>query len=144
MKGISVIFVALLLQACVTTPEGPHFTEVEIPVREDKATVIVYRLYSTTGMVWPANFYVGGNKVAKLDNGGFQYIHVEPGVHTISHGTDSNPFHKKVEVSAEANKTYYVSLYRGMPDELKVVEEGKAVEMLSSPGFAHQPFMDTP
>ena len=135
----SIALLTLLSLISCATLEGPKYSELPQTIEQGKARVVAFRVWSGTGGVWPAHFYVDGKLFAELANGGLGYIEVEPGMHRVSTGPASNPTFKSVDITTQAGKVYFVRLVRGMPDTFEEVDDDETVKMLMSSDFRYQP-----
>lgn len=127
MKKVFLIIIPFVLMSCATI-QGPLYSDVDMTIPEGKARIVVYRIWSGTGAIYTAGFFLNGEKVAELNNGGFNYVFVDPGKYVVSHGPDKNPYHKKVTVIATSSgSSYFVGLQRGLPDDIYL---GYSVEFI--------------
>lgn len=109
MNRLAFVIVALCVFGCVAT--GELFKEAP-PPPEGKALIYIYRGSGIAFSVPSAVFYVDGVKTAELNIGGYTWLYVPVGSHTLrqewafGEGSDQT-----LEISAnwEAGKVYYYS-----------------------------------
>lgn len=115
----SVPLIILLLIALVATvaaqepkpatPEKPPATPLEQPIVTTPAThalVYVYRHKQFAGSGLEPSVYLDETQVARMDNGRYFVIKVQPGKHTVR----SNDKQSGVEMDLVAGKTYYIKV----------------------------------
>lgn len=106
----STAFLALLcfLMGCVTNKEAPSFDAAPVPVAApDKAILYIYRQYAEP-TAWASYLRVDGNEVASLNQQGFTWVYVNPGLHKMQFGWPALAGMPKVpfERAFEAGKVY--------------------------------------
>ncbi|KQY54990.1 hypothetical protein ASD14_02180 [Lysobacter sp. Root494] len=143
MKGmlfryLSVVTLLVGLGGCAS---GLEYAEVPAPVVTDKATVVVYRVFSMQGAAWTHGVFVDGRHIANLRNDGFTRFLVRPGLHKVSVGTKSKLTRHAEPVEMAAGETYYFgeppSMMPYAPIDFVRVEEDKAQKWLR--GKKYQP-----
>lgn len=139
MLKIIALTVALLLQAC-TTIDGPLYQPSQIPVSPEQATIVVMREWSTTGIAWPADFYLDRRLFAKLDTRGYFYTQVAPGIHQVSYGPPDEPEFLRIRLNATGGGIYYITLKRDFPDQLWLETPENAEKDLKTGDYRLQVF----
>lgn len=76
----------------------------ESPAPEEKAIIYVYRTSKAVGAALEPSVFCDGVEVARMDNGRFFMLKLEPGEHRI-HMTDKN---KRVDLKLGRGETAYV------------------------------------
>ena len=90
-------------------PEKPAATPLEKPIAATGVThalVYVYRHKQFAGSGLEPSVYLDETQVARMDNGRYFVIKVQPGKHTIR----SNDKQSGVEMDLAAGKTYYIKV----------------------------------
>lgn len=73
----------LFLVGCAVSPTAPDFSQAKADSpKEGHALVYVYRV-SAQPYWWPVGVTIDGTEVASLPDGGFTWVHIKPGQHTI-------------------------------------------------------------
>jgi hypothetical protein len=115
-KTVPLIILLLVLVAALVaqepkpvTPEKPAATPLEQPIATtgvNHALIYVYRHKQFAGSGLEPSVYLDETQVARMDNGRFFVIKVQPGKHTIR----SNDKQSGVEMDLAAGKTYYIKV----------------------------------
>lgn len=106
------IVMAIFLAGCTAT--GPLFTEA--PADNEKALVYVYRVHTAWAYRGATvNFKADGVPAFDLQSGGYTYVYLAPGHHTIAQNWPVyvDPFSpsKTVELDVKAQDVRYVRFY---------------------------------
>lgn len=142
LNYIFLFFIMVLMASCASL-KGPKYSEIPQTIEHGKTRIVAFRVWSGTGAVWPSHFYIDGKLFAVLNNGGFGYIEVTPGMHQVSAGPENNPTFNSVEIATEDGKVYFVRLRRGMPDAFGEVPPDETLKMLMGSDFKYQPLVST-
>jgi hypothetical protein len=106
-----------------TTAKGPAFSEYK-DVPQGKALVYIYRLGERSGYARKYFLHANGQKITKIESGGYFPYVVEPGTvifkadlkwnigtDYIIEGTETEKRHATFELKIEPGKVYYVKLF---------------------------------
>jgi hypothetical protein len=114
-KNVPLIFLTLLVIASTlaaqepkpATPEKAPTTPLEQPIATSNAThalLYVYRHKQFAGSGLEPSVYLDEKQLARMDNGRYFVVKVQPGKHTIR----SNDKQSGVEMELAAGKSYYI------------------------------------
>ena len=112
MKKIAVTLIIVLLSGCATLAEGPSYQESR-PADEDPnlATIYIYRKYAEP-TAWGVNIIVEEKKIASLNQQGFTWHRVGPGLVNIKAVWPALSGQKEgdLQFTAKSGEEYYVEL----------------------------------
>lgn len=134
LKKYSLLMALLLLHACASV-DGPLYSEALYEVHPDKSTIVIFRQASG---IWPLDFYIDGRKFVTLDIGGYSYIIVEPGLHSITVASETNNNHLGVNVYTVVGEAYFVTEAMNMNGQYKPVFRSSADSVLREKKFKLQ------
>ncbi len=123
--------IAFILSGCATV-EGPSYSGDLVDVSSDKSKLIVYRIWSGTGAVHKAPFFVDQKLIAELHNSTFSIVEVDPGERIVSYGSMKDPLFRNVKINMLAGQSYCVELERGFPDDFRELPCSEAESRLKS------------
>ncbi|WP_448556824.1 DUF2846 domain-containing protein [Thalassotalea montiporae] len=79
MKNIIRIFLLTILIGC--SASGPKFSPVN--TNKDDAVIYIYRVKNLASSFHSSDFYLDDKKVAELDNNGYSFVVVKPGIYKV-------------------------------------------------------------
>lgn len=124
---------ASFLFGCAAT--GPVYEPAPEP-NENQALVYLYRPYSSTFGASKADFSLDGNYLVQLSKGGYTFVYVSPGQHSISHQWVGWPIGGRltspvvIMVNARPGQKHYVELLSWTePDFMAMVHKFSLTEV---------------
>jgi len=119
-KLLAIFFCIIILSGCATNhyQKGTSYTK-PAQVKQDKATVYLFRPHAFVGSIREYNFSINGEVEATLPNGTYVTIHLDPGEYSFGaqivetwHG--GGPYIETTYVVAAGNE-YFVGYFKDMP-----------------------------
>lgn len=90
-------------EAAPTTPEAKTGEATQLQAQETKATIYFYRTKQFTGSALEPTVYGDDKELARMDNGRFFGVKLDPGTHTFRMGDNQTGF----EIDMKAGQVYY-------------------------------------
>jgi len=104
MKALRALSFLVVLTSILAMAQQPANTANATDAKESKATVHVYRYKQFVGGALEPSVYCDEAQLARMDNGRYFAIKVDPGKHTFR----SNDTQSGIELDAKAGQEYFV------------------------------------
>lgn len=107
MRSVKVLLASILLMGVAAVAQEAATTAVSAPDgKASKATVYVYRYKQFVGSALEPSVYCDGVQLARMTNGRYFTVKVDPGKHTFN----SNDKQSGIEFDAKSGQEYFIRL----------------------------------
>jgi hypothetical protein len=137
MKIVSILSLLVILSGCTTSQSAPKFSDMQGPeVRADKAILYIFRDYAEP-TAFAAHLKIDNLNAASLNQQGFTWVYLEPGIHKFKYSWNFMSGMPTVEFenTFEAGKVYAFQMSGGVSSMGNTIRSTSAIQPIA-PDFA--------